>query len=127
MTLSRAPLLWALLVAAASGVACSRAGRTAAAFPPPSVLIVSIDTLRADRVGAYGSQLGATPNLDRLAARGAVFENAFTTAPLTLPAHASLFPCVPCANTNFPTLMTAERIADLMLGAVSGVAATAAA
>jgi choline-sulfatase len=55
-----------------------------------NLLLVTIDTLRADRVGAYGSRAGATPNLDRLASRGVVFENAFTTAPLTLPAHASL-------------------------------------
>src|SRR4029077_8960094 len=66
-------------------------------FPTPgrpaatrNVVLVTIDTLRADRVGAYGSTAGATPNLDRLAARGVVFENAFPTAPLTLPAHASL-------------------------------------
>jgi len=90
MSCSRALLLWPLLMAFTSG-ACSRSGRTSPASAPPNVLIVSVDTLRADRVGAYGSQLGATPNLDRLAARGAVFENAFTTAPLTLPAHASLF------------------------------------
>ena len=56
-----------------------------------NVLIVTIDTLRVDRVGALGSALGATPNLDRLATRGTTFRAAFTTAPLTLPAHASLF------------------------------------
>ena len=56
-----------------------------------NVLVVSIDTLRADRVGALGGPPGLTPNLDRLAARGAVFTNAFTPAPLTLPAHTSLF------------------------------------
>src|SRR6266496_5542781 len=132
MTRSRAPLLWALLVAAASDAACSRAGRTAAAVPPPSVLIVSIDTLRADRVGAYGSKLGATPNLDRLAARGAVFENAFTTAPLTLPAHASLFsglwPFHHGARVNgadsiasdAPLLAERMRAAGMRTGAVVG-------
>ncbi len=57
---------------------------------PPGIVLVSIDTLRADRVGAYGSSAGLTPNLDRLAATGVVFESAWTTAPLTVPAHASM-------------------------------------
>ena len=90
MTRSRARLLSQLVVAALIA-ACARAGRPHDASPPRSVLVITIDTLRADRVGAYGSRIGATPNLDRLAARGTLFENAFTTAPLTLPAHASLF------------------------------------
>jgi choline-sulfatase len=41
-------------------------------------------------VGAFGSTRGLTPNLDAVAARGVAFDNAFTTAPLTLPAHASM-------------------------------------
>jgi arylsulfatase A-like enzyme/Tfp pilus assembly protein PilF len=61
--------------------------------PAPAVtgvLLVTIDTLRADHVGAYGARTGATPNLDALAARGTLFEEALTSAPLTLPAHATL-------------------------------------
>lgn len=57
---------------------------------PRSVLIVSIDTLRADRLGSYGYQAAVTPVLDGLAARGLRFDQASTVAPLTLPAHASL-------------------------------------
>ena len=56
----------------------------------PSVLLVTIDTLRADHVGAYGARDVATPTLDALAARGVLFENAMAAAPLTLPSHASL-------------------------------------
>ncbi|HXW04955.1 MAG TPA: sulfatase [Vicinamibacterales bacterium] len=56
-----------------------------------SVLIVTLDTTRADYVSAYGSMRVWTPNLDRLAADGVVFEQAMTVAPLTLPAHCSLF------------------------------------
>jgi choline-sulfatase len=56
----------------------------------PSVLLISIDTTRADRLGCYGRQGASTPNLDRWAAEGVVFENAVTSAPITLPAHASL-------------------------------------
>ena len=55
-----------------------------------SVLLVTIDTLRADHVGAYGAKTGATPHLDALAARGTVFEEALASVPLTLPSHASL-------------------------------------
>lgn len=83
----RVPGLLALLAVLAPG--CARRGP---ALPSGgNVLVVSIDTLRADRVGALGGPPGLTPNLDRLAARGAVFTNAFTPAPLTLPAHTSLF------------------------------------
>jgi len=76
-----------LLIAVAASVVAVwlRASRA-----PPGVVLVSIDTLRADRVGAYGSSAGLTPNLDRMAATGVVFENAWTTAPLTVPAHTSM-------------------------------------
>jgi len=57
---------------------------------PPSVLLVSIDTLRADHLGSYGYQPAATPVIDALAARGLRFEQAETVTPLTLPAHTSL-------------------------------------
>src|SRR5262245_39327701 len=56
----------------------------------PSILLVSIDTLRADHVGSYGYRAAATPVIDALAARGLRFEQAETVTPLTLPAHASL-------------------------------------
>jgi arylsulfatase A-like enzyme/Tfp pilus assembly protein PilF len=56
-----------------------------------NLLFVTIDTLRPDRLGAYGSEVGLTPNLDRLAAEGIVFEHALAHVPLTLPSHASLF------------------------------------
>ena len=56
----------------------------------PNVLLVTIDTLRADRVGAYGLVDAATPTLDRLAANGVLFEQATAAAPLTLPSHASI-------------------------------------
>jgi choline-sulfatase len=55
-----------------------------------NVLLVSIDTLRADRVGAYGSKAGATPTIDALAAGGLRCEKAISPVPITLPAHASL-------------------------------------
>jgi hypothetical protein len=70
----------------------ARGSTAAAASPPgpPSIVLVSIDTLRADHVGAYGAKTGATPNLDALAAEGVLFEGALIPVPVTLPAHASM-------------------------------------
>ncbi|HXV63424.1 MAG TPA: sulfatase-like hydrolase/transferase [Vicinamibacteria bacterium] len=58
---------------------------------PLNVVIVTADTLRADRLPIYGYEKVETPNLDRMAAEGVVFENAHTVVPLTLPAHSSMF------------------------------------
>src|ERR1700693_1336457 len=61
--------------------------------PSPSrlnVLLVTIDTLRADRLGCYGYSQIETPNLDKIARQGVLFENAVAPAPLTAPSHASM-------------------------------------
>ena len=79
----------ALLLSALNG-ACSRSPSDDR-FPRANVVLISIDTLRADRVGAYGSKSGLTPALDGVAAAGVVFEEAYSQVPLTLPSHASLF------------------------------------
>jgi arylsulfatase A-like enzyme/Flp pilus assembly protein TadD len=55
-----------------------------------SVLLVTIDTLRRDRVGAYGAARGLTATLDRLSSSGVRYTHAFSHAPMTLPAHASI-------------------------------------
>ena len=57
---------------------------------PLNVLLVTLDTTRADRLGCYGYAGARTPRLDRLAAEGVRFEHAFADAPITLPSHASL-------------------------------------
>ena len=57
---------------------------------PPSVLLVSIDTLRADRVGAYGYERDTTPFLDRLAGESFLFERAQSPAPYTLVSHMTM-------------------------------------
>jgi arylsulfatase A-like enzyme/Flp pilus assembly protein TadD len=54
----------------------------------PSVLLITIDTLRADHLGCYGDRRIQTPVLDALAAEGVRFENAYAQVPLTLPSHA---------------------------------------
>ncbi len=58
--------------------------------PRWNVLLITLDTTRADHLGCYGLATAATPNLDRLAATGVLFERAYTVAPITLPAHATL-------------------------------------
>jgi arylsulfatase A-like enzyme len=59
--------------------------------PAPSVLIITLDTTRADRLSPYGFMNVSLPHLERLAREGVVFDQATSVAPLTLPAHASLF------------------------------------
>src|SRR5262245_10488970 len=56
----------------------------------PNVLLITLDTTRADRLGCYGCATALTPALDALAAEGVLFERAYTPAPLTLPSHASM-------------------------------------
>ncbi len=57
---------------------------------PLNVLLITLDTTRADRLGCYGYSLARTPVLDRLAREGVVFERAYAPVPLTLPSHASM-------------------------------------
>jgi arylsulfatase A-like enzyme/Flp pilus assembly protein TadD len=57
----------------------------------PNVVLITIDTLRADRLGCYGYTKAQTPNLDRLASEGILFANAVSHVPLTRPSHASIF------------------------------------
>lgn len=70
----------------------------------PNILIISIDTLRADHLGCYGHPAVKTPNIDRLAAEGTLFTQCTSVAPLTLPAHCSLltatYPFVHGARDN---------------------------
>lgn len=57
----------------------------------PNLLIVSLDTLRADHLGCYGHERKTSPVLDQLAADGTLFETFQAVAPYTLPTHATLF------------------------------------
>jgi len=76
-------LPFAAALAALGVSACSRPA-------PRAIVLISIDTLRSDRLPAYGYGRGRTPALDRLARDGVLFERAFAQVPLTLPSHASL-------------------------------------
>jgi len=107
---SRPFLLALILLAACSGP------------PRPNVLLVTLDTVRADRLGCYGFGLAQTPVIDRLAAEGVRCSDATTSAPITLPAHSSIMTGLyPPAhgvrdNGNYalaPEAITlAERLAD---------------
>jgi arylsulfatase A-like enzyme len=77
------------LVAVAATLYARQAGRSESV--PVGLVIVTLDTTRADRISSYGYMDVSMPALDRLAAEGIVFDQATTVAPLTLPAHTSLF------------------------------------
>jgi arylsulfatase A-like enzyme/tetratricopeptide (TPR) repeat protein len=127
---SRALALWLAVVIAACGRPTSPAPPAGApVLPRGNVLLVTIDTLRADRVGAYGGPAGVTPTLDRLAAEGLRVETVYAHVPLTLPSHAALltgaYPFVNGVRDNgsfrfdgkLPTLATALKNAGYRTGA----------
>jgi choline-sulfatase len=58
--------------------------------PPSNLILITMDTTRRDRLSCYGYSQKTTPNLDRIAARGLLFEQAFTPVPVTLPSHATM-------------------------------------
>lgn len=76
------------VVCAATWMSGRAAG--AAADARPNLVLITVDTLRADRVGAYGDRTAETPNIDALARRGVRFDAAFAHAPLTFPSHTSI-------------------------------------
>ena len=77
-----------LALTAATGVACSP-GRSARS-QGPDLLLITIDTLRADHLGSYGFEVDASPRIDALAESGVVFERALAAASTTAPSHASI-------------------------------------
>ncbi|RPJ69186.1 MAG: hypothetical protein EHM24_19300, partial [Acidobacteria bacterium] len=74
-----------------AGGGLPRQGDEPPAAGPLNVLLITLDTTRADRLGSYGHAPARTRHLDRLAAEGVRFQRAISPAPITLPAHASLF------------------------------------
>ena len=81
----------AVILMLAVGAAVGASSACGAATPPRNLVVITLDTMRADRLPPYGFAGVATPTLDRLAAEGVVFEETFAAVPLTLPSHASLF------------------------------------
>jgi arylsulfatase A-like enzyme len=79
----------ALAAVIASGAGCECLDRLR--HRPPNVIVVTIDTVRADHCSAYGYALETTPNLDRLGREGVRFEDVYAPMPTTSPSHASMF------------------------------------
>ncbi len=79
-----------VLVMVSSIWASSVSARVDSAEVPGNVVLITLDTTRADHLGAYGWSHARTPHLDALAARGTRFERCDTVAPITLPSHSSL-------------------------------------
>ena len=78
------------LLALTLAFGCGPRARSAPEFPGAPVILISIDTLRADHLPAYGYSQLATPNIDALQRDSILFENAYSHCPLTLPSHLSL-------------------------------------
>lgn len=82
---------WFPLILLVCCLACGRSERAAVGVPPGTpVVLISIDTLRADRLPAYGYQEVATPGIDSLRRDAILFANAYSHVPFTLPSHISI-------------------------------------
>ena len=68
----------------------------------PNVLLISIDTLRADHLGCYGYERATSPRMDALAKEGALFEEAFSPSSWTPPAHMTLLTGLPVSIAEDP-------------------------
>jgi arylsulfatase A-like enzyme len=104
--MSRRKLIALLSLAAIAIPACGSEGPNR-----PNVLLITVDTLRADRIGAYGYDRIETPNIDRLAAEGALFETALTDTPWTTPSMSSVMTGTYATHHGFKST-NANRLAQ---------------
>ena len=85
--------VWGLTAVAAIGIAgvvWLRSSQPPPTIQPTHIVLISIDTCRADHLGCYGHSPSRTPNLDALAEEGVLFENVIAPAPMTLPSHCTM-------------------------------------
>jgi arylsulfatase A-like enzyme/Tfp pilus assembly protein PilF len=133
-------VIFVLTVLAANATAADQApahqmpAAPASAKPAWNVVLITIDTLRADHLGCYGDKQIKTPNIDQLAAEGARFERAFAVVPVTLPSHTTMltgtYPMLTgmhdfSANKlspSQPTMASVLKQAGYATGAVIGAA-----
>lgn len=113
---------------------CLSASAASAADDPPNVVLITLDTVRADHLGCYGYKQIETPHLDALSANGVRFSNAYSPVPITLPAHSVILTgTYPMRtgmhdfsgnrlNASQPTLATVLREKGYATGAVMGSA-----
>ncbi len=84
--------------------------KPAAKWRPLNIVVVTVDTLRADHLGCYGYTKIETPSLDRLAEKGVLFEDAVCQVPITPPSHASMF------TGTYPGVHQVRNVAGFSLG-----------
>ncbi|MGQ0721995.1 MAG: sulfatase [Candidatus Eiseniibacteriota bacterium] len=121
---TRGPSCRLIAAAAASAVAAAVAISASACGPAPrpsatNAILVSLDTVRADRLGAFGCPLGTTPHLDRLARGGTQFARCIAQAASTLPSHRALFQSRPASQVGAELPMLAEVLQEAGLRAVA--------
>ncbi len=98
------------------------AGAACAAAAPPNILLVTADTLRTDHLGCYGSRLGATPALDRLADGALVFDDCVCNVPLTGPSCTAMMTSLPprmtgATRNGLPVAAGIPTVAELLRAA----------
>jgi choline-sulfatase len=111
----------ALLFVAALATLAAHRGGEAAPLPSgasPNLLLITLDTTRADHIGSYGAKGVSTPNLDALSKEGVTFEQMHSHVPLTLPSHANIL------TGRLPSSLNL-RVNGLRLGAATETLATA--
>ena len=90
----REVLKYGLYGSVAAGISAgfwlSGCGKKRTTIKPANIILISIDTLRADHLGCYGYQRPTSPTIDKLASQGLLFEDVTSTAPWILPSHGSL-------------------------------------
>lgn len=113
--------MWRVLLLVLALAACSRGGVPEASSSTP-VILISIDTLRADRLPIYGYTGIRAPALDSFRQEAILYRNAYTHTPLTLPSHATIFTgTLPAEtgvrdNVGFTLPETAQTLAELLGG-----------
>src|SRR5260370_34398637 len=88
-------------------------GLAAGATDPPNVILITLDTVRADRMGFLGSKFGLTPQLDALARQSVVFEHAYSQAPITPVSHATIL------SGTFPQYHGIRSFGDMLAPSVA--------
>jgi arylsulfatase A-like enzyme len=92
--------------------------RPSESYGRPNIVLITLDTVRADHFSTYGYHRPTTPNLDRLAAQGVLFEDAIATTSWTLPSHASMFtgllPHQHGANASWPLDSSDWTVAEVL-------------
>lgn len=111
------------IAAASIGALAAVAATCGRGVSRPDILLITIDTVRADRLGAYGDHLALTPSMDALARRGQSFARASCQAPITLPSHCSMLTGVYPTyhgvrkNGEFALDPAFDSLAEILLGA----------